>query len=133
MFPHCLKLPKHLNLPLPGVNITKLCGLHDGTVFIPVYDWVTHLSPFFKKTPDIKCYQQFHFSSNAPGKVFLRQYADSTEKEFTLLTNPSDIPPAALPPVIKPLGLTPERKSNRCKEIRAFCKYGTEDLVAPKP
>ena len=28
-----------------GVNISKLCGLHDGTVLVPVYDWVKFLEP----------------------------------------------------------------------------------------
>ena len=32
-----------------GVNIAKLCGLHDGTVLVPVYDWVTFFEPYFKK------------------------------------------------------------------------------------
>ena len=29
-----------------GVNISKLCGLHDGPVLVPVYDWVKFLEQF---------------------------------------------------------------------------------------
>lgn len=48
-----------------GVKVAKLCGLHDGTLFVPVYDWVSYLSPYFRKIPDIKRFHHFRFSSEA--------------------------------------------------------------------
>ena len=33
------------------VNLAELVGLHDGTVLIPPYDWVTFLGQYFKKLP----------------------------------------------------------------------------------
>ena len=117
-----------------GVNVAKLCGLHDGTVHVPVYDWSAYLSPFFRKIPDIKKYHHFRFSSSYPGKFFLREHVDSPETEFKILFDTSVLPPASLPPVeIKAPGLSAERKNYLYKEIRPFCKHGTEDLVATEP
>ena len=36
-----------------------------------------------------------------------------------------------LPPTISPSGMSKERAEYLYKEIRGFCKNGTEDLVAP--
>jgi len=50
-----------------------------------------------------------------------------------LLRKPAVIPPATLPPTIKPGGLAEERKRYLYQEIRPFYKHGTEDIVAPAP
>ena len=36
-----------------GVNVSKLCGLHDGSVLVPVYDWASFFEPFFRRIPRI--------------------------------------------------------------------------------
>ena len=51
-----------------------------------------------------------------------------------LLKDPAVFPPrAVLPGKIDPEGLTDDRKRYLYREIRQFCKPGTEDLVAPAP
>ena len=57
-------------LTVSGVNISKLCGLHDGTLLVPVYDWVTFLEPYFKKIPGKSNFHHFRFSKDHPGVVF---------------------------------------------------------------
>ena len=57
---------------ITGVNISKLCGLHDGTVLVPVYDWVKFLQPFFKKIPGISKFHHFRFTKEHPGVVVCR-------------------------------------------------------------
>ena len=42
-----------------GVNISKLCGLHDGTVLVAVYDWAKFIEPFFKKIPGVSKFHHF--------------------------------------------------------------------------
>ena len=128
------ELPRTIdNSTVTSVNVTQLCGLHDGSVIVPTYDWASFLDPFFKKLPGVKGYHHFRFSKDAPGRVYCKRYADSEEVEFDLLKDQTKLPPYTLPPVIKPLGLDLERKNYLYKEIRQFCKPDFPNLVAPKP
>ena len=121
------------NSTVTGVNVTQLCGLHNGSVIVPTYDWASFLDPFFKKLPGVKGYHHFRFSKDVPGRVYCKRYADSEEVEIDLLKDQTKLPPCTLPPVIKPLGLDLERKNYLYKEIRQFCKPDSANLVAPKP
>lgn len=121
------------NSTVTGVNISELCGRHDGTVLVPVHDWATYLQPFFKKISGITKYHHFRLSKEQPGVVFCREFVDSPETQWQILKDVSDKPPARLPPIITPPGLDDDRKRYLFKEIRPFCRPGTEDLVAPEP
>ena len=68
------------------VNTAQLVGTEDGASYVPVGDWQSHLSPYFRPLPGIKSYQHFRFDATAPGKVFVRESLDSAETSFTLLT-----------------------------------------------
>lgn len=103
-----------------GVNISKLGGLHDGTVLVPVYDWAKFLGPFFKKIPGISKFHHFRFTKEYPGVVFCRTLSGSEEIEFRTLKDPAVKPPNHLPPPIVPLGLDEERKQYLYREIREF-------------
>lgn len=116
-----------------GVNISKLCGLHDGTVLVPVYDWVKFLEPFFKKIPGISKFHHFRFTKEHPGVLFCRLLSGSEEIEFHILKDPAVRPQNHLPLPVVPLGLDEDRKRYLYREIREFCRPGTEDLVAPAP
>lgn len=118
---------------ITGVNISELCGLHNGTVKVPVYDWVTFLEPYFKKIPGISKFHHFHLNKEHPGVVFCRKLLSSEEIEFQILKDPNVRPPIQLPQQILPLGLDDDRKRYLFREIREFCRPGTEDLVAPAP
>ena len=53
---------------------------------------------------------------------------------FNLLKNATVLPSSfGLPQKVTPNGLDAERQRYLFKEIRQFCKPGTEDLVAPSP
>ena len=121
------------NSTVTGVNISELCGRHDGTVLVPVHDWATYLQPFFKKISGITKYHHFRLSKEQPGVVFCREFVDSPETQWQILKDVSDKPPARLPPIITPPGLDDDRKRYLFREIRPFCRPGTEDLVAPEP
>lgn len=111
-----------------GVNKAQLVGTHDGKIIVPVYNWSALLEQYFIKFPKIKKYHHFRFSREEP---YLKESSTSPEKLFTLLKNPAVLPPAALPPKLQPQGLSQEWKQYLFREIRQFCKPGTEDLVAP--
>ena len=83
--------------------------------------------------------QQVHFPSNPmqPGPIYFkvpREYLTSPEQACVLLKDGAVIPPVSvLPQKINPEGLSDERRNYLHREIRQFCKPGTEDLVAPVP
>lgn len=117
-----------------GVNKAQLVGTHDGRIIVPVFDWVEFLSKFFRKLPNIKSFHHFRFCQHRPGTVYYKEYSSTEEREFLLLKNQVSLPPQeASPNVISPEGLTDERKRYLYREIRQFCKQGSEDLVAPAP
>lgn len=116
-----------------GVNKAQLVGTHDGQEIVPVYDWAAFLSEYFTKLPNIKKYHHFHFSMDEPGKVYFKEHRFSQERSLMLLKDPTVMPPLVLPCKLRPEGLSQERKQYLYREIRPFCKYGTEDLVAPAP
>ena len=118
---------------ISGVNCGKLVGLHDGTVIVKSYDWAKHLGQYFKKMPGVSKIHHFRFTKDHPGKVFCSESGDSPEKEFQMLKDVSHLPPRDLPSEISPSGLDEERKNYLYREIREFCRPGTEDLVAPAP
>ena len=116
-----------------GVNKVQLVGTHDGQEIVPVYDWAAFLSEYFTKLPNIKKYHHFRFSTDEPGKVYFKEHRFSQERSLMFLKDPTVMPPLVLPCKLHPEGLSQERKQYLYREIRPFCKYGTEDLVAPAP
>ena len=116
-----------------GVNVTQLCSLHDGSTIVPVYDWVSFLSLYFKKFPNIKKYHHFQFKQAMPGVLMYREFSDGTDEHFSLLHKEDTLPPSIPPAPLQPKGLDQQRKQYLYTEIRQFCKEGTEDLIAPKP
>ena len=117
-----------------GLNKAQIVGTHDGKTVVPVYDWVSFLGQFFKKIPNIKKFHHFTFSKESPGMVSCKESVSFPHQSFMLLKNPTVVPRSvALPPTVEPEGLTDERKRYLYREIRQFCKPGTEDIVAPAP
>lgn len=94
---------------------------------------MTFLQPYFKKIPGISKFHHFRFSKQEPGVVFCRILLDSPEIEHRILKDPNIKPPNQLPATVDPPGLDTERKRYLYREIREFCRPGTEDLVAPEP
>lgn len=117
-----------------GINKSQLVGTHDGRVIVPVFNWSSYLERYFIKVPNIKKYHHFRFSKDEPGKLYFKEFSNSPEQSLMLLKNRTILPPeSALPSEISPDGLSEERKQYLFREIRQFCKHGTEDLVAPVP
>ena len=117
-----------------GVNKAQLVGTHNGRNIVPAYNWSSFLANYFIKLPNIKNYHHFRFSKDEPGKVYFKKFHNSPEESRMLLKNHAVLPPAStMPPKVNPEGLTQDRKQYLFREIRQFCKPGTEDLVAPQP
>ena len=93
--------------------------------------WASYLGVHFRR---LKQYQHFIFSATHPGVVTLKEHSNSSEETFTMLDSGSWSPVASeLPPLIKPSGLPLERQWYLHKQIRPYCREGTEDLTCPKP
>ncbi|KAJ7382208.1 hypothetical protein OS493_036407 [Desmophyllum pertusum] len=61
------------------------------------------------------------------------QSQTKSDFEWQILKDVSNKPPAQLPPIISPAGLDAARKQYLFREIRPFCRPGTEEHVAPNP
>lgn len=112
-----------------GVNKAQLVGTHNGRVIVPVYDWISFLGQYFKKLPNITKFHHLRFSWENPEMVFYKEFVSSPEQSFMFLKRNIILPPSlTLPNEINPEGLTEESKNYLYREIRQFCKTGTEDL-----
>lgn len=110
------------------------CWHANRRVVVAVYDWSTFLGKYFKNLPNIKKFHHFRFSNKTPGMVFYKELVSSPEQSFMLLKkNAIFLPPLTLPEVVNPEGLIEERRNYLFREIRQFCKPGTEDIVATAP
>ena len=117
-----------------AVNTAQLVGTQDGEVIVPCYDWSSFLGKYMNKVPKMKSYHHFTFSSASPGIVTLKQYSDSVSTTFSILKDSEWVPSAEdLPPTIPPSGLSNNRQWYLYRQIREFCREGTEDETCPKP
>ena len=116
------------------VNVAQLVGTQSGEPVVTKYDWATFLGQHFKNVPHLKTFHHFSFSSEMPGVVTMKQFSDSVGVSFTMLDDEEWCAGAdELPPVIKPVGFSPTRQWYLYRQIREFCRDGTEDLTCPKP
>ncbi|CAB4025635.1 Hypothetical predicted protein [Paramuricea clavata] len=116
-----------------GFNKAQLVGTHDGKVIVPVYDWSAFLGQYFRKLHNITKFHHFRFALDEPGIVYYKAFVTSEEQKMNLLKKATILPPSDLPAKFMPNGLDAERQKYLFKEIRQFCKPGTEDRVAPSP
>lgn len=116
-----------------GLNKAQLVSTHDGRMIVPVNDWVPFSESFFLKIPSITKIHHFRISCDHPGVVFCKDLITSEEREVVVLKK-GVLPPRTAPTQrVEPEGLTAEHRQYLFKEIRQFCKPGTEDLVEPRP
>lgn len=113
------------------VNVAELVGLHNGTVLITTYDWVTYLGQYFKKLPQIKSFYHFTFDKEHPGSLLhavlgLRRKGCKSFKKSKFSSKPWSAPRHC----IEPQGISREWADYLYKEIREFCCDGTENLVS---
>ena len=95
------------------VNYAQLVGKQDGTPIVPTYDWGTYLPPNFKRDPfkGIKKLHHMRFTRSKPGVCFVHTAPDAAVKELKILSEDCwNLPPDEMPPIIKPEGLSVERR-----------------------
>ena len=57
-------------------NTAQLVGQENGTTYVNMYDWTPFLAPHFKKIPGMKQYHHFEITSDMPGVLRLKMFAD---------------------------------------------------------
>ena len=116
-----------------GHNIPQL--VNDGDKSVQFYDWSSYFDEYFKKLPSIRKYHHFKMSSESPGIVFVKEYADSVVETVNILKRGHAVFDSdALPSVITPKGLDPARQWYLYDEIRPYCKNVSDTLEScPKP
>ena len=116
------------------VNVAQLVGTQNGEPVVTMYDWASFLGAHFRSVPHMKTFHHFSFSAQHPGVVKMKEFSDSACTSFKMLDDEEWSPTAdELPPVIHPIGLSLTRQWYLYRQIREFCKEGTEDLTCPKP
>lgn len=94
------------------------------------YEWDKFLRSYFKSLPQITSYH--HFLIDVTGIQCKAFAQSSTSTHHNLVLRPLDC--NILPPVITPVGLTPQRQQYLYQQVRSLCMDKTkQDIVAPKP
>lgn len=99
-------------------------------------DWDSFFKTLFRKIPLITKYQHFRFPASAPGTVYVRKSWNSEEKAIKLLKRGvtcAKVRRARIPSIIRPAGLTEERKQYLYENIRPFVTPRYQDITCPAP
>ena len=116
-----------------GQNRALIIGSEPLSQRFHYYDWSEYLCKYYKAIPQITSYHHFCFSQEYPGKVALREFADTKETKVIILRKDVTIDPTALPSILPPSGLSEERKQYLYNEIRVFCAEKYRDITCPEP
>ena len=114
-----------------GVNVPCLVGQEDGTVLVPMHDWATFLSSFFKKVQGIKSHHHFYFEADTTG-VAMRDFCDTASSYHNLLKGDApELCPVTMPLEIK--GLDMKRQWYLYHSIHEYVSTEKQDIVCPLP
>ena len=97
-------------------------------------NWESLVDPLFKPIPQIRKYHHFRFDASNPGKVYIKEHTNSTEREISIFKKgitAAKVQKAKLPSAIFPAGLTRERQEYLYKEVRPYVKSEYQDITCP--
>ena len=97
-------------------------------------NWESLVDPLFKPIPQIRKYHHFRFDASNPGKVYIKEHTNSTEREISIFKKgitAAKVQKAKLPSAIFPAGLTWERQEYLYKEVRPYVKSEYQDITCP--
>ena len=121
------------NSTIGGQNKAFIIGCDNSSMPFHYYNWTDFLSALFAPVPNVTSYYHFRFTEDHPGTVFVRQFADTEEKQVVIIKAHSTIDKTALPPALAPFGLSEERQQYLFDHIRPFCDEKYRDETCPQP
>ena len=106
-------------------NVAQLVGTQNGEVIVPMFNWSEYFEEVTVKTAlkGISQMLHFHFTSTAPGKVFVKDTVDGNERCINLLKSSWHPSSCNLPNPIIPPGLSLERQYSITSMIRSGNSY----------
>ena len=123
--------------PVTKMNQVQLVSDKNGHITVPTYDWQQKFQLMnFRAIKNIKQLHHFTFSSvpSALGSVSCQVDTLAEEEVHRIL---SDIPDSAtlnaLPPVIRPVGLSPEQQWYLYENIRLLVPEYVQSTLCPRP
>ena len=95
--------------------------------------WTMFLSNFYTPIPNISKYHCFCASADNPGIVFVREFSDSPEMQFTILKKGLSLEAlhTTMPEKTAIPGLDINQQWYLYEHIRPHCK--TKDMTCPRP
>lgn len=91
-------------------------------------DWDSFLSKKFRRIAGITKFHHFHFSSEFPGQVKMKELLDGPETTVTLSKVAVDaVVSSDLPEVLPPAGLTENRRQYLLDSVLGFCRPEHQD------
>ena len=120
--------------PVTKMNQVQLVG-DENCIDVPTYDWQQKFLPMnFRIIKNIKQLHHFTFTSVALGSVSCKVDTLAEEEVHTILTDiPDSTTVNALPPVIHPVGLSPERQWYLYENIRPLVPEYAQSTLCPRP
>lgn len=117
-----------------GLNQTITTGTENGTVLVPMHDWLSYFqNKNWKACKDITKYAHFHFSTTNMGVVETKQTLEGRTIKNRIACDVTPDSVADFPEQIQPEGMTFQRKKYLYKKIREYCEDEYKDLLCPHP
>ena len=112
-------------------NVAQLVGAQNGEVIVPMFNWSEYFEEVMVKTAlkGISRMYHFHFTSTAPGKVFVKDTVDDNQRCINLLKSLWHPSSCGLPNPIIPPGLSLEKQYYLYDKIREFVPRDLQDVV----
>ena len=122
-------------------QLKEVVGNSSQTNFAQMYpwewrEWDKKLDTLFKPIPSITKYQHFTFSTDTKGKVTVKDLYNGEEKTVNILkrdTTVQQVKRVRLPKIIKPPGISSERKKYLYDKIREHVQSEFRDITCPSP
>ncbi|WAR31075.1 hypothetical protein MAR_033617 [Mya arenaria] len=101
----------------------------DGTSRFEWREWKTFLGEQFRALKGIRSYQQFRFTSESPGIIFLKKGEDNEETSYCVLRGGNVL--RSRPQEVQAAGLSRERQAYLATHVRKYLRAKNKDTTCP--
>ncbi|XP_052811833.1 uncharacterized protein LOC128239289 isoform X2 [Mya arenaria] len=101
----------------------------DGTSRFEWREWKTFLGEQFRALKGIRSYQQFRFTSESPGIIFLKKGEDNEETSYCVFRGGNVL--RSRPQEVQAAGLSRERQAYLATHVRKYLRAKNKDTTCP--